>query len=121
MSQQDEADEVSRMDGFQVIEEQTNVMAALAYLTDRYKRLNAEMNRDEQKGHASMDGRTMTVDEAVTVYTEKSLEMMTDHPLYFAAWLVLEAAHGAVLALEGKISARLQEADRKDMTRLWRM
>lgn len=66
-----------------------------------------------------MDGRTMTVDEAVKVYTEKSLEMMAAYPLHFAAWLVLEAAHGAVLALQDKISARLQSFDRKDMARTW--
>jgi hypothetical protein len=68
-----------------------------------------------------MDGRAMTVDEAVKVYTEKSLEMVTDYPLHFAAWLVLEAAHSAILALEDKISARLQSFDRKDMARTWPM
>lgn len=65
-----------------------------------------------------MDARTTTADEAVKVYTEKSLEMMTDHPLYFAAWLVLEAAQEAILALEDKVSARLQEVGRKDSARL---
>jgi hypothetical protein len=67
-----------------------------------------------------MDGGAVTRDEAVTVYTEKSLEMAADHPLYFAAWLVLEAAHGAVLALEDKISARLQDCDRNATARTWR-
>lgn len=42
---EDEADEVRRMDDFEVIKERQNVMTALASLTDRYKRLNAEMNR----------------------------------------------------------------------------
>lgn len=67
-----------------------------------------------------MDGGTMTRDEAVKAYTEKSLQMAADHPLYFAAWLVLDAALGAVLALEDKVSARLQDSDRNAMARTWR-
>ena len=47
MSQQNTADDVSRMDDFEVVKERTNVMTALASLTDRYKRLNAEMTRRE--------------------------------------------------------------------------
>jgi hypothetical protein len=47
VSQQDELDEVSRMDDFEVIKERTNVMSALTYLTDRYRRLNDEMARRE--------------------------------------------------------------------------
>lgn len=47
MSQQDQADEVSRMDDFEVISERQDVMAALASLTDRYRRLNHEMARRE--------------------------------------------------------------------------
>jgi hypothetical protein len=43
--QEDEANEVRRMDDFEVVKERQNVIAALASLTDRYKRLNAEMNR----------------------------------------------------------------------------
>ena len=68
-----------------------------------------------------MDGRTMTADEAAKACAEKSLEMAADYPLHFAAWLVLEAVHGAVLALEDRISARLQSLDRKDMARTWPM
>jgi hypothetical protein len=45
--EQPEADEVSRMDDFQVIAERLKVMSALASLTDRYKRLNEEMTRRE--------------------------------------------------------------------------
>jgi hypothetical protein len=67
-----------------------------------------------------MDDGTVTRDQPVTVYTEKSLEMAADHPLYFAAWLVLEAAHGVVLALEDKISARLQDCGRNATARTWR-
>ncbi len=33
------------MDDFEVIRERQNVMTALAELTDRYRRLNAEMTR----------------------------------------------------------------------------
>jgi hypothetical protein len=47
VSQQDEADEVSRMDDFEVIKERQDVMAALASLTERYRRLNYEMARRE--------------------------------------------------------------------------
>jgi hypothetical protein len=47
VDQQPEQDEVSRMDDFEVIRERRNVMAALAYLTDRYRRLNQEMSRRE--------------------------------------------------------------------------
>ena len=47
MSQQPEQDEVSRMDDFEVIRERRDVMTALARLTDRYRRLNAEMTRRE--------------------------------------------------------------------------
>ena len=36
-------DDVSRMDDFEVIRERQDVMKALARLTDRYRRLNAEM------------------------------------------------------------------------------
>jgi hypothetical protein len=42
-----EQDDVSRMDDFEVIRERRNVMTALAYLTDRYRRLNQEMGRRE--------------------------------------------------------------------------
>jgi hypothetical protein len=45
VSQQDEAYEVSRMDDFEVIKERQDVMAALASLTERYRRLNYEMAR----------------------------------------------------------------------------
>jgi hypothetical protein len=45
VSQQPEQDEISRMDDFEVIKERQNVMTALADLTDRYRRLNQEMNR----------------------------------------------------------------------------
>ena len=47
MSQQAEQDEVSRMDDFQVVTERREIMTALARLTDRYRRLNAEMGRRE--------------------------------------------------------------------------
>jgi hypothetical protein len=47
VGQQPEQDEVSRMDDFEVIRERRNVMTALAYLTDRYRRLNQEMGRRE--------------------------------------------------------------------------
>ncbi|HEX3957078.1 MAG TPA: hypothetical protein VHZ03_10650 [Trebonia sp.] len=47
MSEQDEADEVSRMDDFEVIKERQEVMSALASLTERYRRLNYEMARRE--------------------------------------------------------------------------
>jgi hypothetical protein len=47
VSQQDEADEVSHMDDFEVMSERQEVMAALASLTDRYRRLNHEMARRE--------------------------------------------------------------------------
>jgi hypothetical protein len=47
VSQQPEQDAVSRMDDFEVIRERQNVMTALAELTDRYRRLNAEMTRRE--------------------------------------------------------------------------
>jgi hypothetical protein len=47
VSQQPERDEVSGMDDFEVIRERREVMAALAALTDRYKRLNYEMSRRE--------------------------------------------------------------------------
>jgi hypothetical protein len=42
---QPEADEVSRMDDFEVIAERFRVMTTLASLTDRYKRLNDEMTK----------------------------------------------------------------------------
>jgi hypothetical protein len=45
VSQQPEPDEVSQMDDFQVVTERREIMAALAALTDRYRRLNAEMSR----------------------------------------------------------------------------
>lgn len=45
MSQQPEQDEACRMDDFEVIRERQDVMTAVAELTDRYRRLNAEMNR----------------------------------------------------------------------------
>ena len=44
---QPEADEVSRMDDFEVIAERLRVMTALASLTGRYKRLNDEMTKRE--------------------------------------------------------------------------
>ena len=44
---QPEQDEVDRLDDFEVIEERRSVIAALASLTDRYKRLSAEMSRRE--------------------------------------------------------------------------
>lgn len=47
MSQQDEADEVCHMDDFEVIKARQDVMAALASLTERYRRLNHEMARRE--------------------------------------------------------------------------
>ncbi len=47
MSQQPEQDEVSRMDDFEVIAERYRLQMELAGLTDRYKRLNQEMNRRE--------------------------------------------------------------------------
>jgi hypothetical protein len=47
VSRQPEQDEVSRLDDFEVIRERRDVMAALAELTDRYKRLNHEMSRRE--------------------------------------------------------------------------
>jgi hypothetical protein len=47
VSQQSEQDEVSRMDDFEVIRERQNVMTALTELTDRYRRLNAEMGTRE--------------------------------------------------------------------------
>jgi hypothetical protein len=40
-------DEGSQMDDFEVIRERQEVMAALAALTDQYRRLNAEMNSRE--------------------------------------------------------------------------
>lgn len=45
--EQSGADEVSRMDDFEVIAERLRVMTALASLTGRYKRLNEEMTRRE--------------------------------------------------------------------------
>lgn len=47
MSQPGEADEVSRMDDFEVMRERQNVMTALASLIERYRRLNHEMARRE--------------------------------------------------------------------------
>ena len=44
---QPEADEVSRMDDFEVIAERFRVMTTLASLADRYKRLNDEMTKRE--------------------------------------------------------------------------
>jgi hypothetical protein len=35
------------LDDFEVVEERRRVMAALARLTDKYKRLNAEMTKRE--------------------------------------------------------------------------
>ena len=42
-----EADEVNRIDDFEVIAERLRVMTALASLTGRYRRLNDEMTRRE--------------------------------------------------------------------------
>jgi hypothetical protein len=39
--------DLSDMDDFEVIEERRRVMTALAFLTDKYKSLNDEMNRRE--------------------------------------------------------------------------
>jgi hypothetical protein len=50
------------------------------------------------------------------VYTEKALELASDHPLAFGAWLILEAVQGKVIALQDKISARLEESDRKALS-----
>jgi hypothetical protein len=39
--------DLSELDDFQVIEERRKVMAALAFLTDKYRDLNDEMTRRE--------------------------------------------------------------------------
>ena len=44
---QPEADEVSRMDDFEVMAERFRVMTMLASLIDRYRRLNGEMTKRE--------------------------------------------------------------------------
>ena len=44
---QPEPDDVSRLDDFQVLSERRRVMDALAFLTQRYKRLTDEMTRRE--------------------------------------------------------------------------
>ena len=46
MSQSD-SDDVSQLDDFEVVEERRRVMVALARLTDKYRRLNAEMTKRE--------------------------------------------------------------------------
>lgn len=45
--------------------------------------------------------------------TEKSLEMASDHPIAFGAWLVLAAAQNRLLQAQEKIERWLQDADRK--------
>jgi hypothetical protein len=47
--------DLSELDDFQVIEERRKVMAALAFLTDKYKSLNDEMTRRETLGK-DLDG-----------------------------------------------------------------
>jgi len=47
MSDTSPADDVSRMDDFQVIAERQRVMTALAVLTDQYRALNQELQRRE--------------------------------------------------------------------------
>ena len=44
---QGESDDVGQLDDFEVVEERRRVMVALAGLTDKYRRLNAEMTRRE--------------------------------------------------------------------------
>jgi hypothetical protein len=44
---QSDSDDVSQLDDFEVVEERRRVMVALARLTDKYKRLNAEMTKRE--------------------------------------------------------------------------
>jgi hypothetical protein len=44
---QSEPDDVSQLDDFEVVEERRRVMVALTTLTDKYKRLNAEMTKRE--------------------------------------------------------------------------
>jgi hypothetical protein len=44
---QNESDDVSQLDDFEVVEERRRVMVALAGLTDKYRRLNAEMTKRE--------------------------------------------------------------------------
>jgi hypothetical protein len=44
---QGECDDVSQLDDFEVVEERRRVMVALTMLTDKYKRLNAEMTKRE--------------------------------------------------------------------------
>jgi hypothetical protein len=44
---QPEPDDVSRLDDFQVLSERRRVMEALAFLTQEYKRLTAEMTSRE--------------------------------------------------------------------------
>jgi hypothetical protein len=65
--------------------------------------------------HEAEKGKSMN--DSHTVYTEKSLEMASDYPLHFAAWLALAAIENRVIQVQEKISARLQAFDRKAMTR----
>lgn len=44
---QSESDDLSQLDDFELVEERRRVMVALARLTDKYRRLNAEMTRRE--------------------------------------------------------------------------
>ena len=44
---QGESDDLSQLDDFELVEERRRVMVALARLTDKHRRLNAEMTKRE--------------------------------------------------------------------------